>query len=88
MEAQMFVQPMLQARAASRDGAVFLEELSAMLARILSGLVREWRIRRDLARLVEFDDRMLHDIGLGRSEVEPALRYGRSFPEPASQRTR
>jgi len=40
---------------------------------------------RDMARLGQYDDAMLHDIGLARSEIEPALRHGRS---PAERRSR
>jgi uncharacterized protein YjiS (DUF1127 family) len=35
------------------------------------------RIRRDLAILKSFDDRMLSDIGLSRGDVERAVRFGR-----------
>ena len=38
---------------------------------------REIRIRRDMRRLAELDDWMLRDIGLARTEIEPAARHGR-----------
>jgi uncharacterized protein YjiS (DUF1127 family) len=37
------------------------------------------RLRRDAAELMALDDRMLADIGLSREEIEPAVRFGRSF---------
>jgi uncharacterized protein YjiS (DUF1127 family) len=42
-------------------------------------IAREIQIRRDMRKLAELDDRMLHDIGLARTEIEPAARYGRHF---------
>ena len=40
-------------------------------------LVREIEIRREQRRLAALDDGMLHDLGLGRSEVDDAVRHGR-----------
>ncbi|KAB0264531.1 DUF1127 domain-containing protein [Microvirga brassicacearum] len=40
---------------------------------VVVGLATRWRHRREVRRLAEFDDRMLKDIGLTRSEVEGAL---------------
>jgi uncharacterized protein YjiS (DUF1127 family) len=37
------------------------------------------RLRRGTAELMALDDRMLADIGLSREEIEPAMRFGRSF---------
>jgi hypothetical protein len=42
-------------------------------------LAREIRIRRDMRKLAELDDRMLSDIGLARTQIEPAARHGRRF---------
>jgi uncharacterized protein YjiS (DUF1127 family) len=39
----------------------------------LGSVVTRWRHRREIRNLVEFDDRMLSDVGLTRSEVEGAL---------------
>ena len=39
--------------------------------------VREIRLRRDMRKLAELDDRMLRDIGLARGQIEPAARHGR-----------
>jgi uncharacterized protein YjiS (DUF1127 family) len=37
------------------------------------------RLRRDVKELMALDDRILRDIGLNRSDVEHAARYGRAF---------
>ena len=39
----------------------------------LGSVVTRWRHRREIRNLAEFDDRMLSDLGLTRSEVEGAL---------------
>jgi uncharacterized protein YjiS (DUF1127 family) len=41
-------------------------------------ITREIRTRRDMKKLAELGDRMLRDIGIARSEIEPAVRHGRS----------
>jgi uncharacterized protein YjiS (DUF1127 family) len=41
---------------------------------------RELRVRRDMRRLSEFDDFMLRDIGIARSDLEGAIRNGRDRP--------
>lgn len=51
----------------------------ALLAAVAGGrqAFRAWQLRRDHAALASLDDAALADIGLGRGEVEAALRYGR-----------
>jgi uncharacterized protein YjiS (DUF1127 family) len=49
----------------------------SLLTRFFKALAREIRIRRDMRTLSGFDDAMLHDIGLGRSGLEDAIRHGR-----------
>lgn len=40
--------------------------------------INRWRlVRRDVDRLMEFDDQELADIGLQRGQVLHAMRYGR-----------
>ncbi len=46
-------------------------------ATFLKEAVKAWRIRRATERLQGLDDRMLTDIGIGRSEIERAVRLGR-----------
>jgi len=56
-------------------GETFLRgprELVALIA-------RELRVRRDMRRLAELDDTMLRDIGIARTEIERAVRIGRSW---------
>jgi uncharacterized protein YjiS (DUF1127 family) len=43
-----------------------------------SRTARELRIRRDMRRLAELDDAMLRDIGIARTEIELAVRAGRT----------
>ena len=47
------------------------------LARLAWRMAREWRLRRQVAFLLEQDDRMLRDLGLCRSDVERCVRWGR-----------
>ncbi len=49
----------------------------SLLARFFSFVAREIQVRRDMRTLSGFDDAMLHDIGLGRSGLEDAIRHGR-----------
>jgi len=88
MEVHMFADPTFQTRATPRRAAALLESLSSMISQAVLALAREWRIRRDLGQLAQFDDAMLHDIGLARSEIEPALRHGRSFRDTQSSSAR
>lgn len=40
--------------------------------------LKAWRIRRATERLQGLDDRMLSDIGIGRADIDRAVRQGRS----------
>jgi uncharacterized protein YjiS (DUF1127 family) len=50
--------------------------------RLVSWIVREVRIRRDMRRLGEFSDDMLRDIGIARSDIEGAVRRGHDSSMP------
>jgi len=54
-----------------------LESLLYTAVHLCTLIAREFRIRRDMRKLAELDDWMLRDIGLRRSEIEPAARHGR-----------
>jgi uncharacterized protein YjiS (DUF1127 family) len=44
---------------------------------MLRAVGRRWRARRDAARLSQYPDQMLKDIGVSRGEIESAVRHGR-----------
>ena len=48
------------------------------LARAAAAVARWHRTHHDTRRLLALDDRMLRDVGLGRGEVERAVRGGRA----------
>jgi uncharacterized protein YjiS (DUF1127 family) len=56
------------------SGTAWLKDSLLGLAKLVT---RAARVRRDMRRLSEMDDRMLRDIGLARSEIERAVRGGR-----------
>jgi uncharacterized protein YjiS (DUF1127 family) len=56
--------------------------LSRAVRRRIAQLAERRRLRRDTHALLALDDRMLADVGLGRSDVEFAVRYGRLPPRP------
>ncbi|TPN89689.1 DUF1127 domain-containing protein [Mesorhizobium sp. CU2] len=43
----------------------------------IGSIARILRIRRDRARLDEFPDHLLRDIGIGRGEIRSITRFGR-----------
>ncbi len=48
--------------------------LCRLFGRLGAALARELRLQRDIRFLMEQDDRMLHDLGLTRSDVERVVR--------------
>lgn len=61
--------------------------LRRVIRRQLERIRHQRRIRRDINSLMEFDDRMLADIGLNRGEVVHAVVHGR-LPQHRSARIR
>ena len=47
------------------------------LGRVVAAVASEWRLRRQVAFLLEQNDYMLRDLGLCRSDVERIVRCGR-----------
>ena len=58
---------------AERNGQGFL----ARIGEFAAGLAQEWAVRRDVQAIESLDGRTLADLGLGRSEAERAVRFGR-----------
>ena len=50
----------------------------AILLRLANALHQHWTERRDRAHLMALSDAQLRDIGLGRAEIDQAVRFGRS----------
>ena len=50
------------------------------IERLFERIEHQRVVRRDLNRLMEFDDRELADIGLSRGDLMHVVRYGR-FPK-------
>jgi uncharacterized protein YjiS (DUF1127 family) len=65
--------PRIQASVSPRRGAQFLRLASAFYA----AAMRELRLRREMRRLAEYDDHMLRDIGIARTDIEGVIRCGR-----------
>ena len=51
--------------------------LAARIARFVEVAIQEYHARGAMRRLREFDDQLLRDIGVGRSEIERVVRSGR-----------
>ena len=62
----------------ARNPATFASAwFGAVAARCARAIAKEVRIRRDTRKLRLMSDEMLNDIGLTRSEISGAVRYGR-----------
>src|SRR5262245_23140040 len=64
----------ISTRRSTRSRSRRTRALFAILSRLTTALKAELVARRVAAELAEKDDRMLHDIGIGRSEIESAVR--------------
>ena len=67
------------ARRADPNAASWLTALARPLKQGIAWIGFRRRLRRDVEELRALDDRMLRDIGLSRSDVEYAARYGTAF---------
>lgn len=56
-----------------------LASLYRQLYGVLGALIREMKVRAAERQLQSFDDRMLGDMGIGRSEIGWAVRNGRAM---------
>jgi uncharacterized protein YjiS (DUF1127 family) len=55
----------------------FAPSFARILVRIVRAMAREHRIRRDTRELMTMSDHLLKDIGLTRSQIGYAVRFGR-----------
>jgi len=58
---------------AARSGAVW-HRLGRIITRSVRNAVNEWMVQRTIDTLSTLDDRVLHDIGLCRTEIEWRVR--------------
>ena len=75
MSAVPVIRPLETSRA-SHLALPSFEGVFALALRLGGMIARELRIRRDMRRLAEYDEHMLHDIGITRSDIEGAVRRG------------
>jgi uncharacterized protein YjiS (DUF1127 family) len=69
----------LVARRADLNTASWRAALARPIKQGIAWIASRRRLRRDVKELMALDDRILRDIGLSRSDVECAARYGRAF---------
>ena len=77
-------QPYNTRRAGARLASLWAVALDAV-EQLFEQIERRRTVRRDLDRLMEFDDRELADIGLTRGELMHVVSFGR-FPQDSNQR--
>jgi uncharacterized protein YjiS (DUF1127 family) len=66
-------------RAAELNAASWPTALARPIKQGIAWIAARRELRRAVKELMALDDRILRDIGLRRSEVELAARFGRSF---------
>jgi uncharacterized protein YjiS (DUF1127 family) len=67
------------AMAASRTRRGLFAGVRVALRALARTLAREYRLRRQIAFLMQQDQRMLADIGLTHDDVARTVRWGRDF---------
>ena len=67
------------ARGAELNGESWPTALARPIREGIACIAARRRLRRAIKEMMALDDRILRDIGLRRSEVEFAARFGRSF---------
>jgi uncharacterized protein YjiS (DUF1127 family) len=68
-----------RARRAGLDSDSWPTALARPIRQGIAWIGSRRRLHRAVEELRALDDRTLRDIGLGRSQIEYAARYGRSF---------
>ncbi len=72
--------PRIQASATPRRAVVRLPRAAELLRLVVAAyavVVRELHLRHEMQRLAAYDDRMLHDLGIVRADIEGSIRHGR-----------
>ena len=73
----MSIVPLVRPPAAEESASSRVARGAFELAcRLIEEFAQEVRVRRDMNRLAEFDDYMLRDIGITRTDIEGAVRRG------------
>ena len=72
-------------RSAIREFAKWLTFLARGTVGVARGLTDELRRQREIRTLLQLDDRVLADMGVGRSEIEYAVRSGRRAAQQVSR---
>jgi len=70
----------MRASAATTRRATLISATLAPIRAVLAALMREWCMRRDQRLLAQMCEHELTDIGITRSQIEDAVRYGRVSP--------
>jgi uncharacterized protein YjiS (DUF1127 family) len=67
------------ARSVTRKLTRWVGTLAGSGIKLTGTLAAEWRLRRDIRTLRQFEDLTLRDMGLTRGEIEHVVRHGRPW---------